>query len=95
MSLYGPTTLSLISDLFPQEHRTIAFCIYAIGSQAGYPISSFNKPLTSLIGWRNTFKLTASIGFTSAIIGLIFIKEPERGRYDIKQSLIANNALSE
>jgi MFS family permease len=32
MSFFGPTTLSLISDLFPQEHRTFAFSLYAIGS---------------------------------------------------------------
>jgi MFS family permease len=55
MSFYGPTTLSLISDLFPQEHRTFAFSLYAIGSQAGYPLTSFNRPMIGLFGWRGTF----------------------------------------
>ena len=95
MSMFGPTTLSLISDFFPQEHRTFAFSIYAIGSQAGYPISTLNRPLIEYLGWRLTFRITAFLGFAAGLSGLVFIKEPERGRFDIDFSIITDKEVSE
>ena len=94
MSFYGPTTLSLISDLFPQEHRTFAFSLYAIGSQAGYPLSSFNRPLISILGWRGTFQFTATLGIFVGLLGLLVIHEPERGRFDISLSVVAHQEVS-
>lgn len=95
MSMFGPTTLSLISDFFPQEHRTFAFSIYAIGSQAGYPISTLNRPLIEYLGWRLTFRITAFLGFFAGLAGLVLLKEPERGRFDIDFSMITDKEVSD
>jgi hypothetical protein len=39
--------------------------------------------------------VTASIGFISGIVGLLTITEPERGRFDISASVVANNEISQ
>jgi len=42
-----------------------------------------------------TFRITAACGFLAGLGGLFLIKEPERGRFDILFSVIADQEISE
>ena len=56
----------------------------------GYPLASLNRPIIGLFGWRGTFQVTATFGLLSGITGLLCITEPERGRFDISASVVAD-----
>ena len=51
----GPCSYSLITDWIPPESRTMAYSIYALGTQFGGPLSSLNSILIDWLGWRATF----------------------------------------
>lgn len=42
------------------------------------------------LGWRATFQFVALTGFVILAVALITFDEPERGRYDIAQSVLVN-----
>ena len=86
----GPCSYSLITDWIPPEHRTLSYAIYALGVQFGGPLCPINVDLIEWIGWRATFQFVALAGFVILAVALISFDEPERGRYDIAQSVLVN-----
>jgi len=51
----GPCSYSLITDWIPPESRTMAYSLYALGTQFGGPISTLNTNIIDWLGWRATF----------------------------------------
>lgn len=86
----GPCSYSLITDWIPPEHRTLSYAFYALGVQFGGPICPVNIDLIEWLGWRATFQFVALTGLVVLAFALITFDEPERGRYDIAQSVLVN-----
>lgn len=76
---------SLISDYFPPAERARALAIYSfgipIGSAAGIALGGI---VASLVDWRVAFIVVGVAGVLIAPIFRMFVREPQRGRYDVK-----------
>jgi len=76
---------SLISDYFPPKERARALAIYSfgipIGSAAGIALGGL---VASLVDWRVAFIVVGLAGVLIAPVFRLFVREPERGRYDVK-----------
>ncbi|HRP11920.1 MAG TPA: MFS transporter [Terricaulis sp.] len=76
---------SLISDYFPPNERARALAVYSfgipIGSAAGIALGGI---VASLVDWRVAFIVVGLAGVLYAPIFRIFVREPQRGRYDVK-----------
>jgi len=68
----------------------MAYSLYALGVQFGGPIAPLNVGLIEWLGWRATFQFTALIGFMVLALALLAFDEPERGKFDISQSVLVN-----
>lgn len=81
---------SLISDYFPPKERARALAVYSfgipIGSAAGIALGGI---VASLVDWRVAFIVVGLAGVLYAPIFRIFVREPQRGRYDVKADAAA------
>jgi MFS transporter, Spinster family, sphingosine-1-phosphate transporter len=73
---------TFVADLFPEERRGRIFGIFylaiPVGTAAGYLLGG---KLAPHFGWRFPFYVAAIPGFLLAL-AILFIPEPERGRFD-------------
>ena len=76
---------SLISDYFPPQERARALAVYSfgipIGSAAGIALGGV---VADLVDWRVAFIVVGLAGILVAPVFRAFVREPERGRYDVK-----------
>lgn len=76
---------SLIADYFPPKERARALAVYSfgipIGSAAGI---AFGGVIAELIDWRVAFIVVGLAGIAIAPLFRALVREPERGRYDVK-----------
>ena len=76
---------TFVSDLFPEEKRGrilgIFYLAIPVGTAAGYLLGGRLGPG---FGWRFPFYIAAAPGFLIAL-AILFIPEPERGRFDSLQ----------
>lgn len=76
---------SLIADYFPPKERARALAVYSfgipIGSAAGIALGGI---VASLVDWRVAFIVVGLAGVLYAPIFRMFVREPQRGRYDVK-----------
>ncbi len=76
---------SLISDYFPPKERARALAIYSfgipIGSAAGIALGGI---VATMVDWRVAFIVVGLMGVLIAPVFRLFVREPERGRYDAK-----------
>ena len=89
-AIAGPCSYSLITDWIPSEGRTLAYAIYASGVQIGGPMSHMNEGIIDWLGWRAAFQFSALMGFVTLAICILIFDEPERGRFDINNSVVVN-----
>jgi predicted MFS family arabinose efflux permease len=82
----SPTSLSLISDLFPPNKRSTAvgcfFLSNAFGATASIFIGGF---VTAQYGWRTAMLIAGIPGLILAVVLFATVKEPKRGGTDLKQ----------
>jgi MFS transporter, Spinster family, sphingosine-1-phosphate transporter len=73
---------TFVADLFPEDERGRIFGIFylaiPVGTAAGYLLGGKLGPH---LGWRFPFYVAAAPGFVLALV-MLFIPEPERGRFD-------------
>ncbi len=78
-STMTPSSMSMISDLFPQRQRGTAAGLYYLGVPLGaggaFLVAGVLGPM---IGWRNCFFLLGGIGIVLAFV-LYRVKDPLRG----------------
>ncbi len=78
-----PACNSIIADYFPSDRRSMAMTIFALGAPIGAWLGSDIAGLVSLHhGWRASFFVLGIPGIILALIILVTIKEPKRGRLD-------------
>ena len=68
----------------------MGYSLNALGHQFGRTIAPLNVGLIELLGWRATFLFNALIGFIVLSLALLSLDEPERGKFDISQSVLVN-----
>lgn len=77
---------SLVSDYFPPKERARALAVYSfgipIGSAAGI---AFGGVIAATFDWRIAFIVVGLGGLLYAPLFRLFMREPPRGRYDIKR----------
>lgn len=88
-----PPAQSLIADYFPQEKRTLAMAVFALG----VPIGSFCGFLLGGIldagwGWRTAFIAAGLPGIALAILVALTLKEPPRGLSDRRIGSLAHQS---
>ena len=81
----NPAAYSIIADYFPPHLRTRASAIFNLGIYFGGAMASISQIMISNLGWRLTYTIVAIIGGGFSVLGLFFIKNPKRGRWDMKK----------
>lgn len=78
-----PPSASLISDLFGPQQRSLAFSIFALGAPLGAWLGSeFAGNVAEQYGWRVAFTVLGVPGILLALVILLTLREPVRGRLD-------------
>lgn len=75
---------SLITDFFPPERRTVANSIYSFSIFVAGALSSLTVLIISSIGWRGAYVLVATLGILAGVLSFFVIKEPKKGRFEVK-----------
>jgi MFS family permease len=80
----APAAYSMIPDYFPPQGRAMANAILALGAVLGESFASLSTILINLFGWRETYFIIGTTGVIFALLALVVIRDPERGRFDPK-----------
>lgn len=83
-ALAVPAAYSLIPDFFPPSGRAMANAILSLGVVLGGGLASIATLMINKFGWRETYFIIGFIGILLALLALMFIRDPERGRFDPK-----------
>jgi len=75
-----PGIYSLIADYFGPNMRGKVYGLLQIGQPLGYMVGLLLATLLSgILGWRNIFFITGSLGLLLAIVIFFWVKDPPRG----------------
>jgi MFS family permease len=78
-----PACNSIIADYFPADRRSMAMTVFALGAPIGAWLGSdIAGYVSTLHGWRSAFLVLGIPGVILALIIMVTIKEPKRGRLD-------------
>lgn len=78
-----PACNSIIADYFPADRRSMAMTIFALGAPIGAWLGSdIAGYVSTQHGWRAAFLVLGVPGIVLALIIMVTIKEPARGRLD-------------
>jgi len=81
----APATHSLLSDYFPPHRRSTAFAVLTAGTSIGLALGFFlGGFFDRVIGWRHTLMILAAPGIVLSVFVFLFLREPERGRFDMQ-----------
>lgn len=79
----SPPSYSLISDYFPPERRATGLAIYSLGVPIGSALGTFAAgSIAAHYGWRTAFFLAGAPGLVLALVFIVLVREPRRGRLD-------------
>ena len=85
-SILTPTSMSLLSDSFPEKRMGFVAGVYymgvPIGAGASLLIAGY---FGELIGWRNCFYLLGGIGLLLGLSTLLFKERPRRNAQDMEK----------
>lgn len=80
---FTPVSMSILSDSFPRSSRATAMGLFALGGPAGVFLGmAAGGFVASTHGWRAAFFLAGLPGLLVALIIMLTVREPERGRFD-------------
>jgi MFS family permease len=80
-----PPSHSLVSDYFPARRRAFALSIFSIGASIGSMLGATSGTISELWGWRAAFFVLGLPGVLLALLILLTVREPVRGRLDSPQ----------
>jgi predicted MFS family arabinose efflux permease len=82
-----PPCNSIVADYFPAARRPMAMTIFALGAPIGAWLGAdFAGAISHAYGWHMAFLVLGIPGVILALIIMLTIKEPERGRLDAVSS---------
>lgn len=74
---------SLLADYFPPKKRALAFALLGFGAYFGQVLGLVGgAAIAEASHWRNAFIYLGAPGIILAVLALMFVREPERGRLD-------------
>ncbi len=78
-----PATSSMVSDCFPKEKRATAMSVMLLAPPIGALLgSALGGLIAQQWGWRYAFLVAAVPGAILALLLVLFVAEPVRGRFD-------------
>ena len=78
-----PACNSIIADYFPANRRSMAMTVFALGAPLGAWLGSdIAGYVSTLHGWRAAFLVLGVPGIILALVIMLTVKEPRRGRLD-------------
>ncbi len=81
----SPPSYSVISDYFPPEKRGAGLALYSLGVPFGTMFGAASGGfIAAKLGWRAAFFIVGGAGLFLAPLLLAVVKEPPRGRLDVK-----------
>jgi predicted MFS family arabinose efflux permease len=91
-----PPSYALITDMFPPGRRATALGIYNLGASIGLALGiAFGASIAVAFNWRYAFITIGLVGLVTAAAIRLFIREPERGRFDVGASPVAKSGFGE
>ena len=91
-----PPSYALITDLFPPGRRGTALGIYNLGPSIGIALGiAFGASIAAAFDWRYAFITIGIVGLVTAAAVRIFVREPERGRFDVGTRPVAKAGFGE
>jgi predicted MFS family arabinose efflux permease len=93
-AFFPPSAYSLIPDYFPPSYRARANAILALGTVLGNGLASISTLIINSVGWRRTYFLVGALGVLFGVLVLLFVKDPERGRFDPKKQQLPQQSAS-
>ena len=82
-----PPCNSIVADYFPAARRPMAMTIFALGAPIGAWLGAdFAGAISHAYGWHMAFLVLGVPGVILAVVIMLTIKEPERGRLDAVSS---------
>ncbi len=82
-----PSTQSVVSDYFPREKRATVMGVLQLAPPIGAFLGASGGALIAQIyGWRYAFFVAAVPGLILAVLLVLLIAEPERGKHDGAQT---------
>ena len=80
----APTSISIISDLFPEARRSSAISIFWLSTAIGTAVSfGIGGIVAANFGWRAAFLVAGAPGLVLAVVLLMVLREPKRGAMDV------------
>ena len=87
-----PSCNSIVADYFPAGRRAMAMTIFALGAPIGAWLGAdMAGYVAAEYGWRMAFYVLGIPGILLAIVIMLTIKEPKRGRLDMVDDSAAPN----
>ena len=91
-----PPSYALITDLFPPGRRGTALGIYNLGPSIGIALGiAFGASIAAAFDWRYAFITIGALGMVTAVAVRLFVREPERGRFDAGAARVAKSGFGE
>ena len=91
----SPPSYSVIADYFPPQRRGVGLAIYSLGVPLGSMIgSAAGAWIDKAYGWRVAFFAVGAPGVLLALLVLMLVREPQRGRFDAKAAGASDHAAS-
>lgn len=79
-----PPCNTIVADYFPPDRRAMAMTIFALGAPIGAWLGADMAGIVAHdYGWRYAFYVLGVPGVLLAIVIMLTIKEPPRGRFDV------------
>jgi len=79
----SPPAHSMISDYYPPQRRATALAIYSTGVHIGVLLGfALGGLLSQVYGWRMAFMLVGLPGVAFALLFVLTVREPQRGRWE-------------
>jgi predicted MFS family arabinose efflux permease len=78
-----PPSYAIVSDYFPPGTRGTALSIFNLGPPIGQALGiAFGASIAAAYDWRAAFVVLGAVGIVTAIVVLVFVREPVRGGLD-------------
>nr|WP_206606378.1 MFS transporter [Steroidobacter cummioxidans] len=91
-----PPSYAIISDYFGPGTRGTALGLFNLGPPLGQALGvAFGASIAAAYSWRSAFVVLGTVGIVTALLVYLLVREPERGRLDIKPTVAPSSAATE
>ena len=90
-----PAATSILSDYFPVLRRPMALTVFSLGAPIGaWLAADVGGSVADHFGWRAVFIVLGAPGALLAVIVLLTVREPQRGRLDARTTSLAPSLVT-